>query len=399
MSTREIDRHPEIEKIMDYIIPKRKIRSDLIPTQRKDDFVEELELRIGDLIDEQFDIRFDQNTGKVMMTHSGILAIWEGIGAELYEPKLEKTGANEYQVIQGVKFADGTVFFATGETSERNTDSRDLSGKFPVNQAHIRAINKAITRGLGLYRIMLTEEEADEFKQSQVAKLKLQFEEAVGTINEKAKAKEERLLKLLGGMMNLVSLPSSDEKYPNSYLADVKEDVDYLEHLRKGEDKIIGFVANQFLKEITKKEALIQESEEDFSNEAQYEKNGDENDQLEGFGGQSFEDEQQVSNDVLQKAEESAGGEQGSYSEEDDTLSESETDVESEHKSGSSELKEETTAGSMDISEVNLTEEDNLEILFGGIAREIEEGEQLANNDDDGSSVATEQDDACKEED
>lgn len=243
---KENEIHPEVEKILDYMIPKRKVLDDLLTSEDG--------VRVGDLIDVRTDIRFDNQTGKPMMMHSGILAIWDGIGAEILEPKLEKTAPGEYQVVQGVRFADGTVFYSTGEASQRNTDDRELSGKFPVNQAHIRAINKAMIRGLGLYRVLLTEEESDDFKINQMALLQQKNEEAFRQQQQyvqalkKSKDKEQRLFLLIDGLIELASLPETDEKYPNRYITEIKEDVDYLEQLKMGEDKMIGFVANQFLK-------------------------------------------------------------------------------------------------------------------------------------------------------
>lgn len=253
--------HPEVEKILNFEIPPRKIREDLRPEDGSG-------ILLRNLI-EISDIRFDQRTGKPMMLHGGILSICDGIGVEFFPPEIEKTGEREYQATVGVGFGDGSVFYATGEASANNTDNRELSGKFPVNQTHIRALNKAVVRALGLYRVLLTEEEADEFKTPQVQKLQQEYETKLQEIVNRAKNKEERLLKVIGGMMDLVALPSTDEKYPNAYVADIKEDVAYLEELKKSENKIIGFVANQLLKNqiIAQAETTEEATEETKTNE------------------------------------------------------------------------------------------------------------------------------------
>lgn len=238
--------HPEVEKILGFEIPARKIRADLRPAEGDG-------ILLADLI-EPTDIRFDQRTGKPMMLHGGILSICDGIGVAFLPPAIEKTGEKEYQATVGIQLGDGSVFYATGEASNLNTDNRELSGKFPVNQTHIRALNKAVVRALGLYRVLLTEEEADEFKTPQVMKLQQGYEATLQEIVQKAQNKEERLVKVISGMMDFVALPASDSKYPHAYLADIKEDVDYLKELKKGENKIIAFVANQLLKEQQKTE-------------------------------------------------------------------------------------------------------------------------------------------------
>lgn len=264
MEVKEVEVHPEIEKILNYVIPARKVRNDLLTNENG--------VRVGDLIDRKVDIRFDNYTGKPMMVHSGILSIWDGIGAEFLEPKLEKTGPAEYQVVQGVRFADGTTFYSTGEASHQNTDNRELSGKFPVNQAHIRAVNKALIRGLGLYRVLLTEEESDEFKETQTTRIQQQYEDALLQVRAQAQDKERRLLMLIEGMMELISLPESDEKYPNRYITEITEDKDYLESLKTGENKIVGFVANQFLKKRESESSIKDNSvqpEENLINEDQ----------------------------------------------------------------------------------------------------------------------------------
>ena len=244
--------HPEVEKILNFEIPARKIRKDLQPEEGAGVLLKELI--------EPVDIRFDQRTGKPMMLHGGILSICDGIGIEFLPPEIEKTGEREYQATVGIRLGDGSVFYATGEASAQNTDNRELSGKYPVNQTHIRALNKAVVRALGLYRVLLTEEEADEFKTPQMQKMQQEFEAAFNQYAQKAQNKEARLVKVISGMMDLVALPSTDEKYPNVYLRDIKdhiEDYAYLEALRGSENKILGFVANQLLKEHEKDEMAV----------------------------------------------------------------------------------------------------------------------------------------------
>lgn len=255
--TQPQDIHPEVEKIFNFEIPPRKIRADLRPEDGKG-------ILLGDLIHVS-DIHFDKKTGKAMMKHSGILDICDGIGIEFLEPVVEKTGEREYQATIGIKLGDGTVFYGTGEVSNQNTDSRELSGKFPVNQTHIRALNKTVVRALGLYRVLLTEEEADEFKTPQVQKLQQEFEAKLHGIIQQARSKEERLTAVIAGIMDFVALPSTDERYPHVYLAELlTTDPAYLEELIKGENKIIGFVANQLLKDQLKEQASnesVQEAE------------------------------------------------------------------------------------------------------------------------------------------
>lgn len=242
--------HPEVEKILNYVVPKRKIHPDVR---------NEEPLTIGRLIDVKTDIRYDGGTRKPMMMHGGVLAILDGIGAELMEPKLERTGSFEYQVTQGVRFGDGSVFYATGECSDRNANPNELSGKFPVNQAHIRAINKAIIRGIGLYSALLTEEESDDFKEPKMKKLEEAYHLSMKKAKEKeerAKEKEEKLVKIIDGMIELIALPSTDDKYPNMYIHAIREDSDYLLELKNNENIYIGFVAGRILKNIQKDQEL-----------------------------------------------------------------------------------------------------------------------------------------------
>lgn len=231
--------HPEIQKILDFPLPKGKVRSDLLDDNG--------ELKIGDLIDDKGDIYYDPDTGKPMVNHSGILAIWEGIGAELLKPELEKTGDFEYHVVQGIRFADGTVFYSTGEAGNRNIDKNSLSGKFPVNQAHVRAINKAMVRGLGLYRMLLTEEEAEEFKLSKVKEAEKRSLERMNNLkvahqNEMSKMKQ-KYSNMMKGMMRWMALSGEDEKYPNAYIWDVRHDEEYMKKLSESEDYSLAFVA------------------------------------------------------------------------------------------------------------------------------------------------------------
>lgn len=303
---KEKDIHPEIRKILDYVIPHRKIRSDLLQ-EFKDEGKEEIKL--SDLIKDEKTVRFDEETGKPMINHPAVLSIWEGVGAELFEPRVEKTGNDEYQVVQGVKFADGTVFYATGEASKRNTDDRGLSGKFPVNQAHIRAINKAIIRGMGLYHLLLTEEESDEFKTAKFISLQNEYEGKMRklykdyqtNLNEVTKSlnnKNVNLKRLINEMLDFVAMPDIESNKPSEYIFEIENNTD-LKVLTENENKVIAFVANQILRKRQENENKRTEMVEEGASE-----------NSEGVSEKSNEDLEELKA-VLEKIEEKEKEEEG----------------------------------------------------------------------------------------
>lgn len=258
----------DLKKIMDFVIPNEKIAPKKVE--------EVAELKIGDIIDPKMDIWLDNRTGKPMLNHTGTLKISQAIGVSWDEPRLDDrpNSNNEkgFYYLVTCRFVDGTSFPATGEANDINTEKNSPSYSFKQNQAIVRGMNKALIRGLGLYGLIWTEDEAEEFKKPAVLKLKEEYEEKLNQLNKKWKERESGLLKLIDGMMKLVALPEDDEKYKKEYIVDVLnefKDTDYVNELKKSDDKIIGFVANQVLKEFSKKdEKKEMESKETKEDEA-----------------------------------------------------------------------------------------------------------------------------------
>lgn len=256
----EFTDHPNVQKILEYRIPKRKIAEDII---------EELSigndgLRIGDIIDPKIHLLWNPNNEVATLYHSGVLKIADAIGAEFEEPKVEKTGRAEVKVIQMIRFGKAGLFPGVGEASEFNTS--EGSKKYLFNQAHIRAINKAVIRGIGLYAI--SAEEDEEQMKLFGAKMDVEISKSVQEIvehkeKEMRKENEERDLrykkeidsknKIIFELMKHISLPEDDEKYPGKRIKDIP-DVEEIRNLQRHSDMVIKMAASYIYREKVKEE-------------------------------------------------------------------------------------------------------------------------------------------------
>lgn len=259
----EFNTHPSVQKILDFKIAKRYINEVILEEEKG------LEdgIKLESILDASSDIYFDEEREKASLRHSGVIKIINAIGAELREPKVEKTGSGEVVVVQSIKFGKMGEFPGVGEATKENAKGNG-TGVFYLNgQAHNRAINRAVTRGLGLYPY-LAEEDPDQAKifngkmDIEVARkvdeqLRIREKDIRNEYKEKIEKYEKSQnsnKKYIDSLLDYVATPNDDKKYPNQKIKDI-DDLMYLRGLQRHEDEIIQKTASHFYR-IRKKEEI-----------------------------------------------------------------------------------------------------------------------------------------------
>lgn len=207
-----------------------------------------------------------ETNGKKLLTHQGIMKCADFVEVRFGSPdNIDKPNSNNdhgfYMVVEASS-ENRIPTFGVGSANTKNATG-NISGSFKLEMAHKRAIGRAFLTHVGLHDVY-SSEEADAWSMEETLKKQVeQQKKQVQQVIQQGLAEQKRLNQLLldkegevqrrngfiDRMLEYVSLPEEDEKYPNVRISTIieKEDYEYVEQLKMHKDKNIAYTAKRLL--------------------------------------------------------------------------------------------------------------------------------------------------------
>lgn len=217
----------------------------------------------------------------IIIKHEGILLLRKFTGATFLPIRLisEPTQFNNngYVFECSVQFPDGEISTEIGEASNINTDG--FSQKYKPSMAFKRGYDRAFLRSnyIGLFEVY-SEEESDDFKESH----SIQY------------SHKQNELYLNFPDRNLLTLPDTDEKYPNQNIVEdvtkIHKDFTYLSKIIKNYPNNANFrIASEYILKVRDGKMRTSDSKEPSDSQVLSGKNIEENNQVQTFLANSSE--------------------------------------------------------------------------------------------------------------